>query len=287
MSYQTIEVRPLSGALGAEIEGVDLSKDLDNQTFDEVHRALLENLVIFFRNQELKPDQQIAFARRFGDIHFHPYMRGLDDHPEILELIKEEGDTHTFGEVWHTDQMFNPKPAMGTMLYAKEVPPAGGDTMYANMYMAYDALSDGMKELAGKLKTFNVGDRMKSHGKESRKDRYKGSKAMHAKVKDPGDDVVTEAVHPLVRTHPEAGRKAIYLGNHTQRFEGMTDEESAPLITFLSKHSTRPEFVCRFRWQVGSLALWDNRCTQHYAIGDYDGRRRRMHRITIAGDRPF
>ena len=287
MSYQTIEVRPVSGALGAEIEGVDLSEDLDNQTFDEVHRALLENLVVFFRDQELTPDRQIAFARRFGDIHFHPFMKGLDDHPEILELIKEEADTRTFGAVWHTDQMFNPKPALATMLYAKEVPPAGGDTMYANMYMAYDALSDGMKEVAGKLKTFNVGDRMKSHGREARKDRYKGSKAMQAKVKDPGDDVVTEAVHPLVRTHPETGRKAIYLGNHSQHFDGMTEEESAPLLKFFAKHATQPEFVCRFRWKVGSLALWDNRCTQHYAVGDYDGERRRMHRITIAGDRPF
>jgi taurine dioxygenase len=175
---------------------------------------------------------------------------------------------------------------MGTILYAKDVPPAGGDTMYANMYMAYDALSDGMKELAGKLKTFNIGDRMKSHGREARKDRYKGAAAMRAKVKDPGD-AVTEAVHPLVRTHPETGQKAIYLGNHAQHFEGMTEEESAPLLKFFSKHATQPEFVCRFRWQVGSLALWDNRCTQHYAVGDYNGLRRRMHRITIAGDRPF
>jgi len=286
MQYQTIEVRPIAGALGAEIDGVDLSRDLDNQTFDEVHRALLENLVIFFRDQDLAPDRQIAFARRFGDIHLHPFMKGLDEHPEILELIKEEGDTHTFGAVWHTDQMFNPKPAMGTMLYAKEVPEAGGDTMYTNMYLAYEALSDDMKELAGKLRTFNVGDRMKSHDKETRRERYKGNTAMQSKVKDPGD-AVTEAVHPLVRTHPETGRKALYLGNHTQYFDGMTEAESAPLLKFFSQHTARPEFTCRFRWEVGSLALWDNRCTQHYAVADYNGRRRRMHRITIAGDRPF
>ena len=284
-----IEVKPIAGACGAEIGGVDL-RELDDETFADIHDAWLEHLVVFFRDQALTPEQQITFAKRFGAIHHHPFMKGMDEHPDILEIIKEEGDTRAFGETWHTDQMFNPKPAKATMLYAKETPDVGGDTMFANMYQAYETLSAPMKAMIKDVKTWNVGNRKKlsatdNHG-SVREGRYKGNDKMAAKVRDPGD-LVTEAAHPLVRTHPETGRKALYLGNHAIGLDGFKDSEAKPLLDHLKTHAIHPEFICRFRWQVGSMAIWDNRCTMHRALNDYPGKRRRMHRITIAGDQPF
>jgi taurine dioxygenase len=288
-SYRRIEVKPIAGALGAEIAGVDLGR-LDDATFKEIEAAWLEHLVVFFRRQSITPQQQIAFARRFGEIHHHPFMKGMDEHPDILEIVKEEGDTKAFGEVWHTDQMFNPKPAKATMLYAKETPDAGGDTLFANMYLAYATLSEPMKAMLAGVKTWNVGDRKRlgrtSEIAATRDGRYAGNQKMAAKVRDPGD-LVTEATHPLVRTHPETGRKAIYISNHTQALDGFKDAEARPIIDFLRAHAVEPEFTCRFRWEVGSMAIWDNRCAQHRALNDYHGKRRRMHRITIAGDVPF
>jgi len=289
-SYRRIEVKPIAGALGAEIGGIDLAA-LDDETFDEVHAAWLEHLVVFFRKQAITPEQQLAFAKRFGDIHYHPFMRGMDEHPEILEIIKEEGDTKAFGEVWHTDQAFNPKPAKATILYAKETPDAGGDTMFTNLYLAYETLSDPMKTMIAGVKTWNVGDRktLAQNGPMAsapRAGRYVGNEKMAAKVRDPGD-VPTEAAHPLVRTHPETGRKALYISNHSQTLDGFNRAEARPILDFLMAHAVQPEFTCRFRWEPGSLAIWDNRCTQHRALNDYHGKRRRMHRITIAGDTPF
>ena len=288
-SYRRIEVKPIAGALGAEIAGVDLA-DLDNETFKEIEAAWLTHLMIFFRSQALTPEQQIAFARRFGEIHHHPFMKGMDEHPDILEIIKEEGDTRAFGEVWHTDQMFNPRPAKATILYAKETPDAGGDTLFANMYLAYDALSDPMKEMLKDIRTWNVGDRRKLMRNDEMDSagnaRYAGNEKMAAKVRDPGD-LQTESAHPIVRTHPQTGRKALYISNHTQTFDGFKRVEAQPILDFLTAHAVQPEFTCRLRWEVGSLAIWDNRCTQHRALNDYPGKRRRMHRITIAGDAPF
>ena len=287
-AYRRITVKPVAGALGAEIGGVDLAR-LDDATFAEIKSAWLAHLVVFFRDQNITPEQQIAFAKRFGDIHHHPFMQGMDDYPDILEIIKEEGDSKAFGEVWHTDQMFNPKPAKATILYAKETPEAGGDTMFTNMYLAYETLSEPMRALLSGVKTFNVGERKKL-GRTSeittREGRYAGNSKMAAKLKDPGE-LVTEACHPLVRTHPETGRQALYLSNHTQTLDGFKPGEARPIIDYLAAHAVEPEFTCRFRWQVGSLAIWDNRCTQHRALNDYPGQRRRMHRITIAGDAPF
>jgi taurine dioxygenase len=178
---------------------------------------------------------------------------------------------------------------MATILYAKETPDAGGDTLFANMYMAYDTLSAPMKALLAGVRTFNVGDRKRlgrAHEITAARDgRYAGNQKMAAKVRDPGE-VVTEAVHPLVRTHPETGRKALYISNHTQALDGFKDAEARPIIEYLREHAVEPEFTCRFRWEVGSMAIWDNRCTQHRALNDYPGKRRRMHRITIAGDVP-
>lgn len=284
MLHRQIQVKPISGGLGAEVEDVDLST-LDDATFAEINQAFLDHQVIFLRNQDITPEQQLNLALRFGDIHYHPYMKGMDDHPEILEIIKEPGETYTFGAAWHTDQMFNPSPAKATMLYAKETPAVGGDTMFSSMYKAYDGLSDAMKAMLKDVKTFNVGDRFKNMGGGSRAERYAGNKSMAGKVRDPGNQI-TEAHHPLFRTHPETGRKALYIGSHTQGFEGMRAEEADPIIDFLRRHSIRPEYLCRFRWEPGSMAIWDNRCVQHYAVPDYN-ERRRMHRITIAGDEPY
>src|ERR1700689_3667038 len=283
--YRHLTVRKFSGSGGADVTGVDLSQEVSDEILGEIRAALLDNLVICIRDQDFTPAQQLAFARRWGEIHLHPFMQGMADYPEILEIIKTPDDKKNFGGSWHTDQMFSPQPAMGTMLYAKEVPSAGGDTLFTNQYLAYESLSDGMKALAGQLRTVCVGDNFRQADGRSRKDRY--SDAMSdMKVKDPGN-LQTTSVHPLVRTHPETGRKVLYIGGHVQRFDGMTDEESQPLIDFLMKHSTRPEFICRFRWEAGSLAFWDNRCTQHYAVNDYPAETRIMHRITVRGDTPF
>lgn len=278
-TYQHITVHPIAGTMGAEIRGADLAR-LTDEVFAEIKSAWLDYQVVFFRDQDITPDQQIAFAHRFGDIHHHPFMKGMDDYPDILEIVKEPTDTFTFGAAWHTDQMFNPKPAMATMLYAKETPSAGGDTMYANMYAAYDALSDGMKAMLADMKTWCVGGQQ-----AGRASRYASNAAMASKVKDPGD-LQTESAHPLIRTHPETGRKALYIGSHVKRLDGFTEAESVPLIDYLKAHSIRPEFTCRVNWKPGTLTLWDNRCVQHYAVPDYN-ERRRMHRITIAGDVPF
>ena len=291
-SYNRISVKPIAGALGAEINDVDLAQ-LDDETFDEIISAWHEHLVLFFHDQRLSPDQQIEFSKRFGDIHYHPFMKGMDEHPEILEIVKEETDTKTFGSVWHTDQMFNPKPAKATMLYAKETPDAGGDTIFSNGYLAYETLSKSMQELCDTLKTWNVGDRQKLQAAENANigagqgERYKGNPKMAAKVLTPPMEQQTECAHPLVRTHPETGRKALYVGSHTQNLAGFEEKEAKPLLDFLKAHTVQPEMTCRFAWRPGSMAIWDNRCTQHLALDDYHGKRRRMHRITIAGDEPF
>jgi taurine dioxygenase len=283
--YRHLDVQKIAGSLGADVHGVDLSTDVSDEVLAEIRAALLDNLVIAVRDQDITPAQQLAFARRWGDIHLHPFMEGMADYPEILAVIKRPTDTKNFGGSWHTDQMFSPSPAMGTMLYAKEVPSAGGDTLFTNQYLAYESLSDKMKAIASQLRTVCVGDNFKQANGLSRKERY-DRQMSEMKVKDPGD-VQTTSIHPLVRTHPETGRKSIYIGGHVQQFEGMTDEESQPLIDFFMNRSIRPEHTCRVRWQTGTLTFWDNRCTQHFAVNDYPAETRIMHRITIRGDQPF
>ena len=283
-TYNRITVTPVSGALGAEITGVDLT-NLDDETFDELYRAWLAHQVIFLRDQSITPEQQIAFAECFGDIHYHPFMKGLDKHPEILEIVRQPDDSYTFGDVWHTDQMFTPTPAKATILYALETPVAGGDTMFTNLYLGHDTLSDPMRHMLKDVKTWNSGNSPNRSDGRARLDRYGGNPKMSEKLKDPGNQI-TETAHPLIRTHPETGKKALYIGNHTQTLEGFADAEAKPLIDFLMAHATRPEFTCRFKWAPGSMAIWDNRCTQHLALGDMINGQRRMHRITIVGDKP-
>ena len=270
----TLEAVPLSGAMGAEIRGADL-RDVDDETFAAMHDILIDHGMIYFRDQYITPAQQLALARRWGEPHFHPYMPGLANHPEIIEIVKNPEDTHTFGGNWHTDQMFTPTPAMGTMLYAKEVPAAGGDTMFANLYLAYETLSDGLKAAISPLRTFNLYDKKKGR-----------SSVMRGKLKEP-EKPAEPAEHPLVRTHTETRKPVLYIcyDRITRHIVGMSEEESEPLLDFLRHHSTRPEFTCRLLWEVGTLAFLDNRCVQHMALNDYYGQRRVMHRITIRGER--
>ena len=272
----TLEIRPLTGAIGAEIRNVALC-DFDRSLFPSIRTALLEYGVIYFRDQAITPEQQLGFARLWGEVHLHPYLSGLADHPEIIEIVKEPDDAGNFGDHWHTDQIFTPEPAMATMLYAKEVPEVGGDTMFACMAQAYDALSTGMQAMLQQLRTYNQYD--KSAPRSGR---------MRGKIPDP-DKPTEPSVHPLVRVHPETGRPALYLTDlqTTLRFDTMTEAESRPLITFLLRHATQPAFTCRLDWQPGTLGLWDNRRLMHMALNDYPGRRRVMHRITIKGTRPI
>jgi len=283
---RTIRATPIAGALGAEIGGVDLASPLSETAFDEIHQALLEHQVLFFREQDLTPGQFLEFAKRWGSVYFYPYMKGIDSHPEVFEIVTNPEAQTVFGNRWHTDQMYAPIPAKLTLLLGLEIPEAGGDTIFANLYQAYDALSDGMKAMLSGVRTYNNGENKARYGGMSREEWFR-SNNMGDKLRDIGDaQVVTE--HPLIRTHPETGRKALFIGDQTERFADMTIEESKPLVDYLMAHARRPEFTCRFRWRPGSIAVWDNRCVLHYAVADYAGQRRRMHRITIKGEEaPF
>jgi taurine dioxygenase len=268
-----LQIRRIAGALGAEILGVDLSKDFFEK---EIRKAFLEHQVIFFRDQALTPAQFMAFARCMGKPVEYPFVKGIEGFPEVIEVKKLEHERTNFGGIWHSDTTYLDEPPMGSMLLALEVPPYGGDTLFASQYLAYEALSDGMRKLIEDLVAVNSS--AKADVSKTREDRVKerGGRSQ---------ELVAE--HPVVRTHPETGRKALYVNvAHTARFKDMSEEESAPLLSFLFQHQVRPEFTCRFQWRVGSLAFWDNRCAQHNPVNDYHGHRRVMHRITLAGDRP-
>ncbi|MGE3918317.1 MAG: TauD/TfdA dioxygenase family protein [Hyphomicrobiaceae bacterium] len=282
MAYSRIEVKPLAGAIGAEIVGVDLGAALANEVIDEVHRAFLDHQMIYFRHQRFSPAQQVAVARNFGKPAIYPFLKGLDGQPEVHEIIKTETDKKNFGGGWHSDTAYKERPDMGTLLYALDVPAAGGDTLFSSMYAAYEALSPGMKRLVEGLWAINNSDKGYKGGRAAQVSQLGG---MGAAVV--ASAPVLEAEHPVVRTHPETGRKGLYVSRaHTLRFRDMTEEESAPLINFLADHAVRPEFTCRLRWEKGTFAIWDNRCTQHCALNDYQGHRRHMHRVTLEGERP-
>jgi len=276
-AYHTIGVEPIAGALGAEISGVDLAGDLDDETVAEIRRAWLDHLVVFFRGQELAPEAFLAFARRVGEPVEYPFVKGIDGFPEIITVSKLPDETVNFGGIWHSDTVYLDQPPMGTMLVAREVPPRGGDTMFASMYAAYEALSPGLQRMLEGVRAVNTS--ALADVSKTREDRRRDAGTQ--------DDREYVSEHPVVRTHPETGRKALYVNvAHSSRFAGFTDDESRPLLQFLFAHSVRPEFTCRFHWQVGSLALWDNRCAMHNPINDYHGFTRTMHRITLAGDTP-
>jgi taurine dioxygenase len=278
MTNGRLEIRPIAGALGAEIAGVDLSEELDNGTIAAIRAAWLDHLVIFFRAQSLSPERFLAFARRFGEVIEYPFIKGIEGFPEITPVVKLKHERVNFGGLWHSDTTYLECPPMATMLIAREVPPCGGDTLFANMYLAFETLSAGMQRLLDGLVAVNSS--AKADVTKTREERIRDGARTDAKR-----EYIAE--HPVVRTHPETGRKAIYVnGGHTVRFKDMTEAESAPLLQYLFAHQQRPEFTCRFRWEVGSIALWDNRCTQHNPINDYHGFRRVMHRVTLAGDPP-
>jgi taurine dioxygenase len=277
-NYRHIEVKPIAGALGAEIAGVDMARDLDDEVVAEVRHALLDHLVIFLRNQKATPQQQLAFARRFGQPIEYPQLKGLPEAPMITPVVKLEHERHNFGGIWHSDTTYLAEPPMGSMLLAREVPPYGGDTMFANQYLAFEALSDGLRKTLDGL--VGVSSSAKADVSRTREDALKQAGAG-------ATPKTLQAEHPIVRTHPETGRKALYTSDaHTACIKGWTEAESLPLLRFLWQHQVRPEFTCRFRWEVGSLAFWDNRCAMHNPINDYHGFRRVMHRITLAGDKP-
>lgn len=281
MTYRHIRVRPLSSALGAVIGGVDLARPLEDEIFAEVRRAFLEHLVVFFRDQSLKPEQLVTFARRFGPIGIYPFAAPLKDHPEVIAVIKEPGQKTNFGGFWHSDTAYLERPSLGSVLYAKQVPPLGGDTLFANMYLAYEYLSAGMRQMLDGLTAVNSAAKNKSAVRGD----HLASGSMTGK-RSGAQDLTAE--HPVVRTHPDTGRKALYVNRaHTLRFAGMTEQESAPILEYLFAHAVREEFTCRFLWEPGSLAFWDNRCTQHYPLNDYPGQRRAMHRVTVEGERPY
>ncbi|MEQ8804629.1 MAG: TauD/TfdA family dioxygenase [Rhodospirillales bacterium] len=281
MGTSAITVTPVSGATGADVAGVDLSRPLSNAEWDRIHQAFLDHQVLRFRGQNLTPGDHLAFARHFGPIQAYPYGKGLPDHPDVLEFQRNPSDTRNFGGLWHSDTTYLPEPPLATMLVARELPPVGGDTLFANMYLAYEGLSPGMQEMLGGLKAvfsatkrYMAEDRVAVHSGNALKGADKGT--------------TTEAVHPVVRTHPETGRKALYVNRgHTVRFEGWSEEESAGLLEHLFARAERPEYQCRMNWQDGTLIVWDNRCLQHFAVDDYPGQRRAMHRVTVAGNAPF
>jgi len=273
MPGETLTVEKLTPHIGAEVHGVDLGRPLDEPTFKQIHDALIENSVIFFRDQRLSPESQKAFGRLFGELHLHPAApREVPEHPEILVIHADENSKHVAGENWHSDVSCDLEPPMGSILYMHELPPVGGDTLFASMYAAYDALSEPMKRFLEPLTAMHEGEHV-----------YRGRYGLN----DAGK-VFPKAEHPVVRTHPVSGRKALYVnGGFTTRIVQLKRGESEAVLRYLYRHVETPEFHCRFRWQVNSVAFWDNRCMQHHAMWDYYPQRRHGHRVTIKGDKPF
>jgi taurine dioxygenase len=275
---RSIVVAPYAAALGAEISGVDLATDLPDEVVAEIRRAWLDHVVVFFRDQDLGPAEFLAFARRLGEPVEYPFVKGIDGYPEIIEVAKLPHETVNFGGIWHSDTAYLERPPMGTMLLAREIPPQGGDTLFASMYAAYEALPADVQRRLDGLRAVNssaMADISKTREDRVR-DRGSGEDPQHFTVE-----------HPVVRTHPETGRKALYVNPaHTSSIVGLPADESRALLDLLFEHATRPEFTCRFEWRVGSLALWDNRAAMHNPMNDYHGYTRRLDRVTLAGDEP-
>ena len=273
-----MNIRPLSPSLGSIIHGLDLSQPLTDSLLDELRTTWLSRQVVILRGQSLSSDQYLAFAKQLGKPDIYPFLRGLEDFPEITPVLKRETEMVNFGGVWHSDTTYQPCPPMATMLYALELPPVGGDTLFANQVQAYESLSDGLKDTLASLNIICRPD--KAVAMATRADRIAEQGRNISK-----DNLV--GVHPVIRTHPETGKKALYVNQaHSCNFEGWSMEESDGLLNFLYAHQIREEFQCRHVWQQGDVAIWDNRCTLHYPVNDYHGHRRLLHRITLKGDKP-
>jgi taurine dioxygenase len=274
MRYETIEIRKSTPNIGAEIFGIDLSKPLSNQQFHEVHDALMDRLVIFFRDQTLDVEQHKAFGRRFGRLHVHPAAPSvLPDHPEILVVKTDETSAHIAGEDWHSDVSCDPEPPMGSILHLTEVPPdGGGDTMFANMHLAYETMSEPIRKLVDGMTAIHDGEHI-----------YRGRYGI-----DDTGRTYPRAEHPVVRTHPVSGKKCLFVNRFfTTRITGLRRGESDAILEMLYRHIETPEFCMRFKWRPNSVAFWDNRSVQHHALWDYYPNRRYGHRVTICGDKPY
>ena len=276
MRNSRLEVVPTSGALGAELLGIDLARDLDDATVGEIRAAFDEHGVIFFRDQVLTPEQHIAFAERIAPININRFFKAAPGHPKIAEVRKEPEQKTNIGGGWHTDHSYDQVPALGSILLAREVPPRGGDTLFACMSKAYEALSDGLKATLGSLQAVHSSRHVFS---------AKATYTREAGDRLGNSDAATQdAIHPVVIRHPETGRKILFVNpGFTTHFVGWTAAESKPLLDYLYAHASRPEFQTRFQWRPGSIAFWDNRATWHFAVNDYHGERRLMHRITLEG----
>ena len=279
-NYTSIKAHPLSPALGAEISGIDIARGIDDLQFSELRQAFIDYGVIFLRDQDITPDQHISFAERWGQININRFFRATDTHPMIAEVRKEADQKANIGAAWHTDHSYDQRPAMGSILYAREVPSVGGDTLFASMYAAYDSLSEGLKQMLSNMNAEHSSRH--SFGEEAYVD---------TDMDDLGERLgnmaaaTQDSVHPVIIRHPLSGRPALYVnGEFTVKFEGWSLEESKPLLDYLYAQARQNENTCRFSWQQGSIAIWDNRATQHCALNDYHGERRLMHRITIDGD---
>ena len=268
-----LHFEPIAGALGAEVTGIDLTQPISPEVQKELHDGWMEHLVLFFRDQPVTRDEHKDFARSFGELHVHPVLQPLKDegHPEIVLLVSNEQQKFV-ADRWHSDVTFQRVPPLGSVLHGVKVPEAGGDTMWANMYAAYEALSDPMQRLLSDLRGVNDGGGFKAIASERGKDQL---------------DADNTALHPVVRTHPVTGRKCLFVNStFTHAIEGMKPAESKALLRFLFDHIDQPEFACRFRWRDHSIAMWDNRCTQHRVVGDNLHDLRHMERVTIMGDGP-
>ena len=280
MAAAKLKIQKVAGSLGAEIHGLDMSSPLDKETHAAVHDALMDHQVLFFRDQDITPDQHVAFAENFGTLQVHPLLPRLDDNPEVLILESFEG-RRSAANLWHSDVTFDPEPPLGSILLARTLPDYGGDTMWANMYEAYEALSAPMKRYLEGMTALHTAGRAQFEKVDARDTLDQDGIKKKRKTMEPSE-------HPVVRTHPVTGRKALFVNSiFTQRLKGVPRKESEAILNYLYDHISTPEFTCRFQWQPNSVAFWDNRCTQHYAVADYGGSHRLMHRVTINGDRPM
>ena len=280
----TLTTLPVAPACGSFVEGLDVKRATDSD-LAALSQLLAERGVVFLRDQHLSPEDQVALTARFGEVLRVPYVKHLDEHPDIIAVLKEadEKKISTFGGTWHSDFSFLDQPPSLTILYGREIPPFGGDTLWSSQYAAFDALSPRMQEMMCGLSAVQTGW---PHGTKGPGPNAAVSRSVVMTRNDPTAD--REVIHPVVRVHPITKRKALFVNPvYTQRFDGMTEEESKPLLSYLFAHATKPEFTCRLQWEVGTLALWDNRCVLHLAINDYDGSRRLLHRTTVAGETPI
>ena len=272
---EPLQIRRLAGALGAEIGGIDLSAELSDTRVQAIREAFNQHQVIFFRDQSLTPEQQVRLGRRFGPLNIHPYVSGMAGHPEVMEIIKEPEDRINFGGGWHSVMSFLETPSIGSILYAVQTPGFGGDTLFASQAAAYDALSEGLKTTLEGLSAVH------SAGREYSAQGASAQKRSSMQVAE-AEGAAGEFVHPVVKAHPETGRRALYVNPaFTMRIDGWTSRESRPLLEFLFEHSRQERFTCRFAWRDGSVAFWDNRQVWHYALNDYPGQRRHMRRVTV------